>query len=114
EGSKLTWHLAKKLAKLHPHQKFDLDTSHSWYSLVITGEGMDALNLNLGYKGRTDVVDNKVITEQNQAYLLDEQRIPRMKEELKTLDERVKRYNDALIEVNRAHAALGEGRYSFT
>ena len=115
EGKPLTWHLEKKLTKYHPSQKFDLDNkTHAWVELTITGEGFDALRLNMGYKGYTDAVNSKVIEENNQAYLLDEQRIPKWEEELKTIEARVKRYNDALVEVNRARENLGTGYFAFT
>jgi len=114
EGKPLTWHVAKALSKKHPHQKFEFDKTYSWYSLTITGEGMSGLSLNLGYKGSVQGVTYQTIVDNNQAYLLDEERIPRMQSELKNIEERVNRYNAALIELKRAREELGEGSYAFT
>jgi hypothetical protein len=112
EGTILTWRLAKKLEKLHPELKFKIDDSMPWYQLYVDGDFKTA-RLNMGYKGHVVGVNVEEVIKQNQAYLLDEQRIPQYEKELETVEERVARYNAALVEIRAAHEGLGEGGFSF-
>lgn len=114
EGKTLNNHLSNKLAKFHPSQKFYISTVHSWYELDIEGEGFDSISLNLAYKSEPGVVNIKRIEELNQRYLLDAQRIPQYEHELKDIEARVKRYNDALRELAAAHKNLGTSYFAIT
>lgn len=115
EGANINWHLAKKLRAVYPGLKISLDnTTHSWYELEISGEGFDTISLNLCYKSEPAVIKVGRITELAQRYLLDDQRLPVYEKELTNIEERVERYNKALLELKAAHENLGTGYFTFT
>jgi DNA repair ATPase RecN len=114
EGKALNKHLANALTRYHPSLKFYVASPHSWYSLDIEGEGFDSIELMLCYKSEPAVVNVARIEKGNERYLIDEKRIPEYEEELKTIEERVERYNAAVRELVAAHEGLGEGRFAFT
>jgi hypothetical protein len=109
-GKKMT----NKLTQWHPSLKFVISSPYSWYSLEISGEGFDEINLQLVYKSEPAVVNIKRIEELNQRYLLDEERLVVYEEELKTVEARVTRWNAAVLELLAAKENLGEGHFYFS
>lgn len=114
EGKVISAHVANNLGKQYPSLKFRIDSPYSWYSLHITGDGFDAIDLQLCYKSEPKVISIKRITALNQRYLLDEERLPKYRAELATIEAKAKAYNDALLSVVAAEAAFYEVKFAIT
>lgn len=114
EGATINGHLINKLKRALPEYKFGLNSHLGWYELEIDGAGFDTIRVNLGYKGRTSVIDNATINEGFKPYTLDEDRLVKYREEVKTIEERAARFNAALIELKAAYDDLGDLRFAFS
>jgi hypothetical protein len=114
EGATINGHLISKLKRALPEYKFDLSSNLGWYELEIDGAGFDTIRVNLGYKGRTSVIDNEMINEGFKPYTLDEERLVTYREEVKTAEQRAERFNAALVELKAAHEGLGDLSFAFS
>jgi hypothetical protein len=114
EGAAINGHLVKKLNRALPEYKFGLNTDHGWYELEIDGAGFDTIRANLGYKSKTSVIENATINEGFKPYTLDEERLVQYREEVRTIEERAKRFNYALVELKDAYDGLGDLRFAFS
>lgn len=113
-GKQITARIANNLAKQYPSLRFRVSQDYSWFSLWITGEGFDAIGLNLGYNTEPKVIDLARIEKHNQRYLLNGGRLVKYRAELPLIEENAKAYNDALRAVVHAEGALYEVKWAIT
>lgn len=116
QGKTLTARIATQVSKEVRNVTFVFSKSYSWYELEITGDGFDRISLNLGYfgSGFENVVDMEAIKQNNQSYLLDEERLPKYRAKLNTIVDDVGRYNKALLEVIAAENNLEPVKFALT
>ena len=114
DGKVINHRIVNKLALALPDLKFYLDSKLGWYQLEIDGPGFDTIRVNLGYKSQTTVIDKALVEKGFNPYLLDAERIVKYEEEVKTIEERAKRFNDALVELKSAYDGLGDLWFAFS
>lgn len=99
EGKKITKHIATAISKEFPNARVWLDDNYGMFHLNVCLEGLpldQKVSMLLGYKdSRPDVVMEKII-ENNQCYLLNEERIPKLKEGISKIPSLIEKRNKAI------------------
>lgn len=99
EGKKITKHIATAVSKEFPSARVWLGDQYGMFHLNVCLEGQslnDKVSMLLGYKDSRENVVMEKILENNQCYLLNEERIPKLKAGIDKIPALLEKRNKAI------------------